>query len=50
MRGRWHVIAPDGHPIYDGAPHSKDKPIIFDDEDEAMKCVEICIAEGEGQP
>jgi len=39
-RNRWHVIAPDGIPIYDNAPHGQDRPVVFKDEDEAMDCAE----------
>ena len=34
--GRWHVIAPDGRPIYDDAPDGKDKPLVFSDADLAV--------------
>lgn len=44
-RGRWLVIGPSGIPIYDGAPHGKDRPIIFTDEDDAMTCAERCNIE-----
>ena len=43
-RGRWHVIGPNRIPIYNGAPHGKDKPLIFRDEDAAMDCAERCNA------
>lgn len=41
-RGRWHVIAPDGMPIYDNAPYGNDNPVIFRDEDDALDCAERC--------
>ena len=41
-RNRWHVIAPDGIPIYDGSLNGDDKPIVFTDEDAALDCVERC--------
>jgi len=40
--GRWHVIAPDGVPLYDDEPHGKDKPRVFTDEDKADMCVSQC--------
>ena len=30
--GRWHIIAPDGFPIYDDAPYGKDRPLTFDED------------------
>ncbi len=41
-RDRWHVIGPSGIPIYDDAPHGKDKPVIYRNEDAALACVERC--------
>ena len=46
---RWHVIAPDGVPIYDGAPYGRDKPVVFKDEDSAIECAERCNLENEQQ-
>ena len=40
--GRWHVICPDRLPLYDNAPHGKDRPLIFRDEDAALACAERC--------
>lgn len=37
-RNRWHVIDPDGHPLYDDAPYGNDKPLVFWDEDDATEC------------
>lgn len=48
-RGRWHVIGPDGIPIYDGAPSGNDKPVIFRDEDAALACAERCNIDDDGQ-
>ena len=39
-RGRWHIIGPDGIPVYNGALYGNDKPIIFRDEDEVLAKVE----------
>jgi len=36
----WHVIAPNGLPIYDGALYGNDKPVIFKDEDSAQDCAD----------
>ena len=37
--GRFHIIAPNGLPIYDDAPYGNDKPLIFRDEDSAIEVV-----------
>ena len=47
--GRWHVIAPDGHPVYDNAPHGKDKPLVFTDEDRALEFSKNCNDQDETQ-
>ena len=39
---RWHVIGPNGLPVYDEAPYGKDKPIIFKDQDLALEYIERC--------
>lgn len=41
-RERWHVIGPSGIPLYDDAPHGRDKPLIFRDEDVALEYAERC--------
>jgi hypothetical protein len=48
----WHVICPSGIPLYDDEPHGKDKPVIFDNEDDANECAALCNMqmEMEGQP
>lgn len=38
--GRFHIIAPDGLPIYDDSPHGDDAPIILHDEDKALDAIE----------
>jgi hypothetical protein len=48
-RGHWHVIAPNGLPIYDGALYGNDKPLIFRDEDAALACAERCNNDDDGQ-
>lgn len=48
-RGRWHVIAPNGLPIYDGALYGNDKPVIFRDEDAALACAERCNIDDDWQ-
>lgn len=40
--GRWHVLNPAGNPIYDDAPHGKDRPLVFDDEDVAADYAYKC--------
>ena len=47
--GRWHVIAPDGIPIYDDAPNGKDKPIVFTDEDVAVDVARQCNEQEEAE-
>lgn len=41
-RGHYHVISPDGIPVYDNEPYGKDKPIVFDDEDLALDFANKC--------
>lgn len=48
-RGHWHVIGPDGIPIYDGALYGNDKPVIFRDADAALACAERCNIDDDGQ-
>lgn len=48
-RGHWHVIGPNGIPIYDGAPYGNDKPVVFRDEDAAIECAERCNIDDDGQ-
>lgn len=45
--GRWHVISPDGIPVYDNAPHGKDKPLVFTDEDRAIEFAKNANEEAE---
>lgn len=33
--GHYHVIAPNGLPVYDDAPYGNDAPIVFQDPDRA---------------
>ena len=49
VRGHWHVIAPNGLPIYDGALYGNDKPVIFRDEDAALACAERCNIDDDAQ-
>jgi len=48
-RGHWHVIGPSGLPIYDDAPHGKDKPIIFRDVYQALACAKRCNIDDDGK-
>ena len=43
--GHFHVLAPDGLPIYDDSPNGDDQPIIFHDEDRAIACADRCNTE-----
>jgi hypothetical protein len=50
-RGRsFHVIDETGLPIYDGAPHGKDRPRIFHDEDAAQACADRYNAFSDAPP
>ena len=42
-----HVVNEHGTPIYDGEPYGKDKPVIFDDLEQAQECADRLNAEPE---
>lgn len=49
-RGDWHVVAENGHPVYDDATDGNHKLLIFADSDAAAECAARLSKENEEPP